>query len=336
LTIVTTHYPELKEWASATEGVANAATGFDPETDEPLYALALGRAGTSHALRIAERLGLDPAVVADARSRVSPERLRTAELLAEAEAAQQAAAETRAEVEASLARARARESELERELDRVRASAERERELAIERAERELADARAEIAALREETRRARRTQRAAPARDRHLGAAAERTRRADRAIRSLQEPKQVAPLAEGDPVEAPELGIRGTLARISGDQGEVVAVGGTRVRVPLARLRPSARREAEPAPIRVAATAPANASSHLDVRGMRAQEAREAVRRFVDDAALAGYDEVRVVHGRGTGAVRAAIREELARHPLAGTTESEANDGATVVYLGS
>ena len=59
LTVVTTHYPELKEWASATDGVANAATGFDPETHEPLYRVALGRPGVSHALRIAERLGLD-------------------------------------------------------------------------------------------------------------------------------------------------------------------------------------------------------------------------------------------------------------------------------------
>ena len=59
LTLVTTHYPELKEWASATDGVANAGTGFDPDTHAPLYRIALGRPGTSHALQIAERLGLD-------------------------------------------------------------------------------------------------------------------------------------------------------------------------------------------------------------------------------------------------------------------------------------
>ena len=59
LTVVTTHYAELKEWASATEGVANAATGFDPDTHAPLYRIALGRPGISHALQTAERLGLD-------------------------------------------------------------------------------------------------------------------------------------------------------------------------------------------------------------------------------------------------------------------------------------
>jgi DNA mismatch repair protein MutS2 len=335
LTVVTTHYAELKEWASSTDAVANAATGFDPETNEPLYALMVGRAGTSHALRTAERLGLDPAVVADARGRVTPERLRTAELLAEAEAAQQEAAALRAELEAALAAARAREAELERELERVRASAEQERARAIERAEGELAEARRELDALREEIRAARRRRREEPARDRHLGAAAERSRRAERALRPLTEPAQVAPLAVGDPVEARELGVRGTIAAISGDRAEVVAAGGTRVHVPLARLRPSARREEEPAPVRVTALAQADVSDQLDVRGQRAQEAREAVRRFVDDAALAGLDEVHVVHGRGTGAVRAAVRDELARHPLVASTEPESRDGATVARLG-
>ncbi len=337
LTVVTTHYPELKEWASATEGVANAATGFDTETDEPLYAVALGRAGTSHALRIAERLGLDGELVADARSRIAPERLQTGELLAEAEAARRAVAETQAELEASLERGRARERELEGERERLRASAERERQLAIERAERELAEASAELAGLREEIRAARRQQREAPTRDRHLGAASERSRRAGRALRALSEPVQLAPLAEGDPVEARELGVRGTIVSISGDHAEVMAVGGTRVRLPLARLRPAAQREQEPAAVRVTATAaPGGVSDQIDVRGLRAQEAREAVRAYVDEAALAGLDEARVVHGRGTGAVRAAVRDELARHPLVGSTEPDSRDGATLVHLGT
>jgi DNA mismatch repair protein MutS2 len=58
-------------------------------------------------------------------------------------------------------------------------------------------------------------------------------------------------------------------------------------------------------------------------------------VRQFVDDAALAGLDEVHVIHGRGTGAVRAAVREELARHPLVSRTEPESRDGATIARLG-
>ena len=87
---------------------------------------------------------------------------------------------------------------------------------------------------------------------------------------------------------------------------------------------------------MKVHALARGDVSDQLDVRGRRADDARQAVRTYIDEAALAGLAEVRVVHGRGTGAVRAAVREELDRHPLVDRRASEAQDGATVVYLTS
>jgi DNA mismatch repair protein MutS2 len=335
LTVVTTHYPELKEWASANDDVANAATSFDPDTGEPLYRIDLGRPGTSHALRIAERLGLDADVVADARSRVAPERLRTAELLAEAQAAERAAVELREKVGEALARAHERERELEREVRAVRASADRAREDAIADAQRELAAARAELSALRDELRSARRLTRESD-QDRALGAATERATRAGRALGDLSAPLRVtAPLAEGDPVES-DIGVRGTIASIRGDEAEVVGATGQRVRIPVARLRPSRERAPEDrAPVvQVRAAAQGDASDQLDVRGLPGQEAREQVRRLVDDAALAGLGSVRVVHGRGTGALRKAVREELSSHPLVERRESDGEDGATIAYL--
>jgi DNA mismatch repair protein MutS2 len=359
LTVATSHYAELKEWASATDGVANAATGFDPETHAPLYRVALGRPGTSHALRIAERLGLPADVVAGARERVAPERLRVAELLAEAEAAQGAAEERReaaeherAAAEGARLEAEARARELADEVEAVRASAQRERERAVADAERELADARAELEGLREEIRAARRQERArrrapapAPAagaaereRDRRLGAASERAARARAALQSVEEPPLAGPPAPGDPVLAPGLGVSGTVVEVEGDEAVVVGHGGLRVRVALARLRADpggGRTAAAPEPVvQVRAAATGDAASELDLRGRTAQEAREAAREFVDAAALAGLAEVRVVHGRGTGAVRRAVREELARHPLVGGQESESADGATLVRL--
>jgi len=354
LTVVTTHYPELKEWASAAEGVANAATGFDPETWAPLYRIALGRPGTSHALRIAERLGLDAGIVGEARERVTPERLRIAELLREAEEAERAAVEGRAAAERerveaaeSAVRVRGRESELRDEIAKLRASAAGARESAIAETERELAAARAELRALREDVRLARRREgerrRSAPAaagraereRDRRLGAASERAVQAEEAIRELSVPLPLlAPLAAGDPVEAPALGVRGTLTAVEGEEAEIVGPGGLRVRVPVAQLRPSARVEPSEPAVRVMASARLDVPTELDVRGHRAQEAREAVRSFVDDAALAGLPLVRVVHGRGTGAVRAAVRNELEQHGLVERQEPDSADGATVVHL--
>ena len=358
LTVATSHYSELREWASATAGVANAATGFDPETQEPLYRVALGRAGTSHALRIAERLGLPADIVEDARTHVAPERLRVAELLAEAEAAEGQAAEAResaasehAAAERARAAAEARVAELEQEIERVRASAQAEREKAVLRTERELADARGELEALRDEIRAARKLERdrrraSTPAalakereRDRRLGAASERAARAGRAIRDADEPlAQIAPLAAGDPVVAPELGVRGTIVEVGGEDAVVVGRGGLRVRVPIARLRPDrdARRgRGAGAGGDIRATTPTDAPDELDLRGRTAQEARETLRAFVDTAALAGRFEVRVIHGRGTGAIRSAVRDELTRHPLVVSHESESADGATLVRLG-
>jgi DNA mismatch repair protein MutS2 len=338
LTVVTTHYGELKEWASARAGVANAATGFDVEADTPLYRLALGRPGTSHALRISERLGLDPEVVRDARSRVAPERLRAAELVAEAETAERVASERQAEVEEAARRVTAREAELERELDRVRASVEQARKEAVADVERELGEARAEIAALRGEVRTARRARRDAD-QDRALGAATERAARADLVLNQHKaEPlAATAPLAEGDPVEAPDVGVRGTIAAIRGDDAEVVGAAGQRVRIPLARLRPSRERAPEERMpvVQVRAAARSDVSDQVDVRGRPAHEARLEARKLVDEAALAGLREVRVVHGRGTGVLRKAVREELARHPLVERTEPDAEDGATVATLG-
>jgi DNA mismatch repair protein MutS2 len=275
--------------------------------------------------------------VAGAREHVAPERLQIAELLAQTEAAERVAAEARDEAVGGLERLAARERELEREIERVHESEAAARAEALAAAERDLAEARSELTAVRSELREARRA-RTESAADRRLGAAVDRAARAERSLRSLDEPLPLlAPLAVGDPVEAPEIGVRGTIAAIDGDDAEVVGSGGQRVRIALARLRPSRARDEPAVPlVKVNALARGDMTDQLDVRGRRAQDAREAVRTFVDEAALAGLPEVRVVHGRGTGSVRAAVREELDRHPLVARRESEAQDGATVAYLAS
>ncbi len=359
LTVVTTHHPELKEWASATTRAANAATGIDPITHAPLYRIVLGRPGSSHALRTAERLGLDASIVADARGRVAPERLRIAELLAEAEAAEQAAeaereaaAGERAEARRLAEHAEERAAALDEQIREVRASAGRARELALAEAERDLAEARAELRALREEIRVARRREnearRTPPAssgraerdRDRHLAAASTRAARAEEALRALDEPPPLlAPLGVGDPVVAAAIGLRGTIAAIDGNEAEVVGASGQRVRIAIDRLQPdvhgdSPDRQPTAPGVRVVVSARSDVPDELDLRGTRPQEARESVRSFVDDAALAGLQQVRVIHGRGTGAVRFAVRDELDRHPLVERREPESADGATIAYL--
>jgi len=136
----------------------------------------------------------------------------------------------------------------------------------------------------------------------------------------------------------ADELGVRGTIAEIAGDEATVLGRGGLRIRVPVTRLRPDPDATGDRGPPTPAVTVRAMVHNDLpdeiDLRGRTAQEAREAVRELVDAAALAGRHEVRVIHGRGTGAVRNAVRDELAKHPLVDEQVSDSADGATVVRL--
>ena len=359
LTVTTSHYAELKEWASAADGAANAATGVDPDTYEPLYTITLGRPGTSHALQTAERLGLPAPIVATARSRIAPERLLVAELVADAEAAARdaqttfaAAAAERQEAEAARLKAQRAAEGLQDEIEQVRSSAAAERQRALAEAGEELTGVRAELEELRAEIRAARKLERergraATPVaqkkeaeRDRKLGAASTRAVRASRSLARLDEPLPLTtPLAAGDPVVAPSIGVRGTITEIVGDEATVLGRGGLRVRVPVDRLIPDrdAGQTDEPAQaaVTVRAMAQPDLSDEIDLRGRTAQEAREAVRDLIDAAALAGLPEVRVIHGRGTGAVRKAVRDELAKHPLVEEQVSDSADGATVVRLG-
>jgi DNA mismatch repair protein MutS2 len=147
---------------------------------------------------------------------------------------------------------------------------------------------------------------------------------------------RRTAPLAVGDPVVAPTLGVRGVIVEISGDEAEVHG-GNLRVHVPLAQLAPDAQGRAtvsaEP-DVYVRASSPSDVADELDVRGGRADEARETTRSYVDAAHMAGRSEVRIIHGRGTGALRKAVRDELAKHPLVDEAISDSADGATVVKI--
>ena len=316
LTVVTTHYPELKEWASATDGVANAATGSTRRrTRRSTASRSAGRVFARAADRRAARSRRRASSPTPAR-RVAPERLRIQELLAEAEAAERAAATSAPRPRRSGSRRpscaepcqRAR-GELEAEIAAVRASAAaRARTCRRRGAARPRGGARGAGGAARGDPGRrgataSRGGDPAARERDRRLGAASERaaTRRAgDQGARRA---------AAADRAACGRRSGRGAVARRPrhdrGDRGRR-GRGGRAGRAPASR----AARAAASVRVRAAARRSAGAGrrrrprrrgDELDVRGQRAQEAREAVRSFVDDAALAGPPDVRVVHGRGT-----------------------------------
>ncbi len=338
-TLATSHYSELKVFAHTTPGVMNASVEFDPETLQPTYELTIGLPGRSNALAIARRLGLDPGILQTAQSMVRPESLEADALLAEIREARERVRRLEQELEARLKEVREREEALQRRL----ADIERERRETINRAREE---AQAELDELRNEIRRLRaRLRKLVPAKERP---AIQETLREVEHIAARRE-KELSPLPEtvptrepehlrkGDRVYVPSLHAEGEVTDVD-EKGEVeVQVGSFRLRLPRERVEFRERPRGEaPEGGRVVAPAKTAVRSELDVRGLTVDEMLPVLEKYIDDAYLAGMPYVRIIHGKGTGVLRRAVRDFLRDHPLVASYKpgapNEGGDGVTVV----
>ncbi len=336
-TVVATHYAELKAYAYVTPGVQNASVEFDVETLSPTYRLSIGLPGRSNALLIAQRLGLDESIIAEARERVGPDALQVDALLSgiqdereQAQAERQAAAQARQEAEA-----------LRQELAGERARIDRERREMLRAAR---ADFEAQIAEVRQRLRRLRADLSTITVTREWLQEAERELGRIEESLPPPPSPEPLpgGPLTVGQRVWVQTLNQWGTIQALP-DRGTgdiEVLVGSFKVHVPPDALE--ARPEEAPPPPRPARghmPRPSIAPSiQIDLRGQRAEEVTYLLDRYLDDAFLAGLAQVRVVHGKGTGVLRQVVREYLAKHPhVQGFRPGEAHeggDGVTVVQL--
>jgi len=352
LTVATTHYSELKSFAYTTPGVENASVEFNVETLSPTYRLLIGVPGRSNALAIAERLGLPGGIVGRARSYLTPQEVQVDELLGqikdERDAAEAARATAVAEQQEAEQVRRAAQETL-REAERARITA---RDAALSELEGELTGIREELRRLgrdREQVAVTREWLRQAETRATELGQSVRQVRAAQPTLRPTN-PVPVA-IRPGDRVMVASLGQQGDVIGLSdGDEAEV-QVGTFRLRRPLSDLtrmshnqvRATERESRMNAPRRAPAAAivPARGETvplDIDVRGMRAMEAEETLEPYLNDAYLASLPFVRIIHGKGTGALRQAIRQFLNQHPLVAGTEGERDqqggEGVTIARL--
>jgi DNA mismatch repair protein MutS2 len=352
LVAATTHYAELKAYAHTTPGSMNASVEFDLETLSPTYRLTIGLPGRSQAFAIAERLGLPPVLVADARSRLS-ETQRTFEATL--------ARISEVEGETAEAKARAREAEV-RAGEALRAAANERLKAQQSRADTERRareEAAQLVSELRSELEGARRSlergQLTAPAIDSVLERVEGRLARAPAPPKGRATP-QAAPIAAtptwtvGDEARSISGGWTGRIAELDrGRKRATIETGAMRVSVEVADLEPvgpAGPSFAAPAPVAAGTNAAAvqqsragNVPMSLDLRGARVEEALSALDRYLEDASLAGLAKITVIHGLGTGALRDAVRSDSAAHPLVRTVRAgergEGGDGVTVVELG-
>ena len=344
ITLVATHYPELKAYAQLTPGVCNACVEFDPETLRPTYRLTIGIPGRSNALAIARRLGLDEEIVRRAEALLSPQERQTEHLLADLHRLRLEAARARDEAYAARAEAQRLTEELRRRLARI----DEERAAILEEARREALE---ELERLREEVRalrgRLRRLELAPRAPEVPAESPAQTIAEAEAALdalaaevtEALRPPEPLlptGPLRPGDTVWVKSLRALGQLRALVDDEAEV-QVGPLRARVPVRELerRAPPPPAVEPASVRYT---PPSVPLRLDLRGQTVEEALEQLDRYLDAAALAGLPWAHIVHGKGTGALRQAVRDFLRRHPLVRSSrpgeDGEGGDGVTVVVL--
>lgn len=347
-TVATTHYSELKAFAHEQPGVVNASVEFDVETLSPTYKLSIGLPGRSNALAIANRLGLDPTIIARAREFLGSAGVRMENLLEGLQSERKAAEDERFH----LSLERAEVEYLRKELEQARSKMEEERTRLINdartQAQRELDEVRRQLARVKVETIR--------PTMSRErLNENRLRVNRLEEKLTLLPEPRKPAkkaefqaagPLRIGDIVRVLSFGQNAELIGLSADRSEAeVKMGSLRFRVSVDNIERVSKREAEseerdqPPPIVLPRYEDRpEVSMQLDMRGWRVEDALSELDSYLNDAALAGLAAVRIVHGKGTGALRQAVREQLARHPLVKSYSSappqEGGDGVTIVKL--
>jgi len=349
--VATSHYDALKTYASTTEGVASAAFGFDAESFAPTYTLIYGSPGRSLALEIANRLGLNPSIVAAARQNVSAREAQLAEHLAKIdrdlralEHEQRLVARERETLESADARMKQREEALRQREENSRKRLNDELEEQVRRARREIDSV---IADLKQKTDSMIRIAPRQGVSTGEAGAARTAARAAvDAVVQKRNEPSADAVRevpsgkapAVGDRVLVGALGLQGVVTSLHDSMAEV-DVRGKRMRSHVRELRVVGAEPARPqVSVRVDLQPRENLPTDLNVIGCTVDEALTRAERFLDESMLTEQRTVRLIHGYGTGQLKRALATFLQQHPLVAGFQTAPPDqgggGVTVVEL--
>jgi DNA mismatch repair protein MutS2 len=344
-TVVSSHLGELKRLDGEGTGIVNASLQFDPDRMEPTYHLVKGRPGRSYGLAIARRLGFPADVLDKAEGFLEGGEVRVEDLLERLERKERDAERQARELDierSEAARLRAEVTERERKLRAAERSAE---ERAREEARRVLMEARAEVEQAIDEVR-------AAATAGTDLDEASHRARRRVEEAARRSRPKRgtrqratrsgPSPVSVGDRVRVHATGAKGAVLEVREGRA-LVEVGALRLELPLDDLEQLAGGDVDAPEGRRSGggwSGPTGGQvrTEVDLRGLRVDEVDTELMRVLDQALLEDLSELRIIHGKGTGALRQRVAELLAgdsrvvAHRMGGPTEGGA--GVTVVTL--
>ena len=356
--VASTHLEPLKGFASTHPRARNASVEFDPERLAPTFRLIYDRPGQSYALSIGARLGLPAALIERAHAHRSIQQRQLQELLARLDDRDRKDAERGAQLERREAESAGLLARAQAELEAARTSARETIARAKAEAQRLGTEVRRHV---NEEGDRLKRAEKSRPELERARKRLVETAQKvAHTAGATAPEPDGAGPATVGDRVEITHLGLKGDVLGVDGETVTVQA-GAVTVKVPMQALRviqrgpsprPSPQRgegERYPRPrrgrgqgegdsSRISTPGKGAVAVEINIIGRTTDEARDLLEKYLDDAFLAGLTSVRIIHGKGTGALRRAVEELLSAHPLVAEhrpgASSEGGAGATVATL--
>lgn len=353
----TTHYAELKMYAIQTEGVENACCEFDVESLKPTYRLLIGVPGRSNAFAISQKLGLDPAIISHAQALVQSENKQFEDVVDSLEASrQQYEAMTRelAEKEAEIERTRKEIRVHKEQLSKEKAA---EVQKAKEQAMRIVSDVQGQANALMDELNQIRKEKDREAFSQKAIAARSQLKSKLDKihdAANPITERENISytlprPLKPGDTVLIVDIDKEGTVLQAPDKSGNVLVQAGiirSRVKIGNLRLLDKKKVQFNGTNVRTGKgsvkksinVSGRSASMECDLRGMTVDEALLTLDSFIDNAILTHVHQITIIHGKGTGALRAAVQAHLKQHKAIRTFRlgvyGEGEAGVTVAEL--
>ncbi|MFX3623974.1 MAG: endonuclease MutS2 [Ectobacillus sp.] len=318
--VATTHYPELKAYGYNREKVINASVEFDVDTLSPTYKLLIGVPGRSNAFEISKRLGLSDRVIDRARNHISTESNKVENMIAKLEESKKNAEREWLEAEELRKASEKLHKQLQQQIiefneqrDQLLLKAQQEAAEKVEEAKKEAESIIRELRHLRKEQLANIKEHELIEARKRLEGAAPKLVTKKQQPIKKETQKRTLRP---GDEVKVLTFGQKGQLLEKVGDKEWSVQIGILKMKVKESDMEyVSSPKQVEKRPLATVKGKDYHVSLELDLRGERYEDAMLRVDKYLDDALLAGYPRVSIIHGKGTGALRQGVQEKLKKH---------------------
>lgn len=340
--VATTHYPELKAYGYNRENVVNASVEFDVESLQPTYRLLIGVPGRSNAFDISKRLGLNNEIIDKAKSLIGTDSKNVENMIASLEKSQIEAEKDYKEAHQILLEAQELREEIERQWDALEQEKEQLYKKAEEKAEKALKKAREEAEFIVEEIRSMKHN---AELKEHEWIEAKKMLEEAQPQL-SGKKAKQVKKhktddktLSPGDEIKLLTVNQQGVVLEKLSDKEYLIQVGIMKVKANRKDLQFIGKPKMTPEKT-VATIKGANyhVRPELDLRGERFEDALLRLEKYIDDALLAGYSKVSIIHGKGTGALRSGVQEFAKKHAAISSSRmgssGEGGSGVTVLEL--